>query len=79
MMPKTVLGEVASWHCHYLASKPSHVGVDVDGLAYLMHCPTFCSHQTRGQGLLSDVVLSHRTAVGGGAFLGDAKPPGLDI
>jgi hypothetical protein len=48
MMPKTVLGEVASWHCHYLASKPSHVGVDVDGLAYLMHCPTFCSHQTRG-------------------------------
>jgi hypothetical protein len=33
----------------------------------------------RGQGLLSGVALSHRAIVDGGAFLGDVKPPGLDI
>jgi hypothetical protein len=34
-MPGTVLGDVGAWHRHYLAAKPSHVGVDVDGLS----CP----------------------------------------
>jgi hypothetical protein len=28
----------------YLATKPSHVGVDVDRLACLLHRPTTCSH-----------------------------------
>jgi hypothetical protein len=42
----------------YLAAKPSHVGVDVDGLACPLHCPMTCSYQTRGQGLPSRVVLS---------------------
>jgi hypothetical protein len=32
-----------------------------------------------GHGFLSSTALSHRTAVGGGTFPGDAKPPGLDI
>jgi hypothetical protein len=32
----------------YLAAKPAHVGVDVDGLAYPLHCLMACSHQTRG-------------------------------
>jgi hypothetical protein len=49
-------------HCFaewlYLASKPSHVGVDVDELAYPLHCHMACSHQTRGQGLLPGVILS---------------------
>jgi hypothetical protein len=42
----------------YLAGKPAHVGVDVDGLAYPMHCPTTSGCQTIGQGLLLGVVLS---------------------
>jgi hypothetical protein len=28
----------------YLVAKPSHVGVDVDGLAYSLHCPTVFSY-----------------------------------
>jgi hypothetical protein len=31
----------------YLAAKPSHVGVDVDGLAYLLHHSTVYGKQTR--------------------------------
>jgi hypothetical protein len=60
----------------YLAAKPSHVGVDVNELAYPMHRPTVCSCQMRGQGLPPDLVLSchcnrwwH--------LLGDVKLPGL--
>jgi hypothetical protein len=44
----------------YLAAKPAHVGVDVDGLAFPLHRPTICDYQTRGHGLLSGVVLSRR-------------------
>jgi hypothetical protein len=65
-----VLGDVASWHRLYLATKPSHVGVDVEGLACPLHHPTAFSHQSRGQSFLSGVVLSHRVAVGGGTILG---------
>jgi hypothetical protein len=78
-MLETVLGDVASRCRLYLAAKPSHVGVDVDGLAYPLHLPTVCSHQMRGHGFLSGTALSCRTAVGGGAFPGDAKPSGSDI
>jgi hypothetical protein len=50
-----------SWRCLlYLAAKPAHVGVDVDGLAYPLHHPTACGRQTRGHGLLLGVVLSRR-------------------
>jgi hypothetical protein len=52
-MPGMVLGDVASRHRLYLAAKRSHVGVNVNGLA----CPY--SHQMRGQGFLSGVVLSY--------------------
>jgi hypothetical protein len=55
------------------------MGVDVDGLAALLHRPTVCGHQTRGQSFLSGAALSHRTTVSGGAFPGGAKSPGLDI
>jgi hypothetical protein len=78
-MLETVLVDVASRRQLYLAAKPSHVGVDVDRLAIPVHHPTICSHQTRGQGFLFGAALSYRTAVGGGAFIGDVKPLGLDI
>jgi hypothetical protein len=32
----------------YLATKHAHVGVDVDGLDYPLHCPMACDRQTRG-------------------------------
>jgi hypothetical protein len=78
-MSETVLGDIASRHRLYLAAKPSHVGVDVDGLAYPLHHLMVCSRQMRGHGFLSSAAFSHRAAVGGGAFLGDVKPPCLNI
>jgi hypothetical protein len=49
----------------------------VDGLAYPLHHPTACNHQTRGHGVLSSAALSHHAAVGGDTFSRDAKPPSL--
>jgi hypothetical protein len=47
---------VSSWRFHharlYLAAKPSHVGVDVDGVACQLHHPTACAHQTRGKSFM---------------------------
>jgi hypothetical protein len=74
-----VLGDTASWYWLYLVTKPSNMGVDVDGLPYPLHRPMTCSHQTRGQGILSGTALSHHAAAGGGTFPRDAKPPSLDI
>jgi hypothetical protein len=62
-MPGMVLGDIASWHQLYLAAKPFCVGVDVDGLAYPLHCPMVCSCQTRGHGFLLDAALSHHATV----------------
>jgi hypothetical protein len=42
----------------YLVAKPSHVGVDVDRLAYPLHRPTVHSCQMREQGLRLGIVLS---------------------
>jgi hypothetical protein len=78
-MPEKVLRDVASCCLLYFAAKPSHVRVDVDGLASPLHRPMIHSRQTRGHGFPSGDALSHHAAMGGGAFLGDAKPPGLDI
>jgi hypothetical protein len=47
-MPGTVLGDIASRSWLYLAAKTSHVRLDVDGLAYPLHCPTTCNRQVRG-------------------------------
>jgi hypothetical protein len=47
----------------YLMAMPSHVGFDVDGLAYPLHRPTVRSCQTRRHGLLPGVVLSLQWAV----------------
>jgi hypothetical protein len=67
----------------YLATKPSHVGANVDGLACSLHRPLFCNHQRGGQCCLTGDALSRRTMVDGGAFLRGggmgAKPLGLDI
>jgi hypothetical protein len=60
----------------HLAAKPSHVGVDVDGLACPLHRPTVHSYQMRGQGLLPDIVLSCHWS-GRWHLLGDVKPPRL--
>jgi hypothetical protein len=78
-MPGTVLGDAIMLHQRYLAAKPSHVGVDVDRLACLLHRPTTCSHHTWGQSFLSGASWSHHAAVDGGTFMGGARPPGQDI
>jgi hypothetical protein len=62
-----------------LAAKPSDVGVNVDGLAYSLDRPMACGRETRGQSFLSGIAPSHRVVVDGGAFLGGAKPSGLNI
>jgi hypothetical protein len=51
----------------------------VDGLAYSLHHPMACSCHMMGHGFLSSIALSNHVAVGGDAFLGDAKPLGLHI
>jgi hypothetical protein len=53
---------------------PSHMGVNVDMLAYPLHRATVYNRQTKGHGLLSGAALSHHAAMGSGAFLVDAKP-----
>jgi hypothetical protein len=63
----------------YLAVKPSHVEVDVDGLAYSLHHPRICSRQRGGQSFLTGSIPSCHATVDGGAFPGDAKPSGLNI
>jgi hypothetical protein len=75
-MLEMVLGDVNSWHRTYLAAKPSHVGVNVDGLACPLHHPTSCIHQTRGQGFLSCVVFS-RCYSGRWLLFGGYEAPGL--
>jgi hypothetical protein len=72
------------WRCRclarlYLDAKPSHVGVNVDRLAHYLHHPIVSGHQMRSQRILSGAALSHRVIVGSGAFLGVARPSGLDI
>jgi hypothetical protein len=63
----------------YLVTKPSHVGADVDELAYSLRCLMVCNRQRGSLGFLTGIAPSCHVAVGGGVFLVDAKPPGLDI
>jgi hypothetical protein len=79
MILEKVLGDIASWCWLYLAAKPPHVEVDADELACPLHHPMTCSYHTRGHGFLSGATSSHQVAMGGGTFLGDAKPPSLVI
>jgi hypothetical protein len=63
----------------YLTAKHSHVGGDVDELACFLHRHMVCSRYRGGQSFLTGVVPSNHVVVGGGAFLGYAKPLGVDI
>jgi hypothetical protein len=47
-MPRLVLGDVSVLHGLYLATRPSHVWVDVGRQACPLHRPMVCNHQTRG-------------------------------
>jgi hypothetical protein len=71
---RVALGGIALWRRLYLTAKSSHVGVNVGRLACSLHRPTTWCHQTRGQGFLLGMVLSHRVAEGGGAFSGVQSP-----
>jgi hypothetical protein len=63
-----------------MVAKPSHVGVNVDGLACPLHRPMTCNRQMRGQGHLPAIFLS-RCCSGRWRRSGDVKPPpsSLDI
>jgi hypothetical protein len=65
------------WLC--LVPKPSHVRADVDGLGCFLHHPTVYDWQMWVQSSLTRAAMSRCVAVVGGAFLGDARPSGLDI
>jgi hypothetical protein len=58
----------------YLATKPAHVGIDVDGLAYPLHRPMACGCQTRGQGLLPGTALSYHCSGAMVLFQGMLSP-----
>jgi hypothetical protein len=47
----------------YLDAKPSHVGANVDGLAYSLDHPMVCSHQRSGQSFLIGTGPSHHAVV----------------
>jgi hypothetical protein len=78
-VPGTVLVDAVMLLRLYLAAKPFHVGVDVHGLAYPLHCLMVYDRQTKGQGFLSGAALSHCDTEGDGGFTGGVNPPGLDI
>jgi hypothetical protein len=63
----------------YLAAKPAHVGIDVDGLA----CPTVLSYGLQpldeGIGPPARCCLVPLLKSGGGASLWDVKPPDSDF
>jgi hypothetical protein len=63
----------------YLATKPNHVGANVDGLACSLHRSMVSNRQRGGLCHLIGAALSHHAAVGDGAFPRGVKPPGLDI
>jgi hypothetical protein len=65
------------WLC--LAAKPSHMGANVDRLAYFQHHPAICGWQTWVQCSLTSDALSHHTLAVGGAFSVGARSPRLDI
>jgi hypothetical protein len=56
-VPGTVLRDVIALRQLYLSAKPSHMGVDVDGLAYPLHHPTAYGCESRAQSPLSDTSL----------------------
>jgi hypothetical protein len=76
MTLENVPGDVASWCWPYLTAKPSHVGVDVDELAYPLHRPTTYSRQMRRWSFLLSNVLS-RCYSGQWRLFGGCEAPEL--
>jgi hypothetical protein len=57
----------SSWGGHhhallFLDAKLSHVGADVDGLAFHLHRPTDFGCKARIQSLLTGIISSHHSA-----------------
>jgi hypothetical protein len=77
-MSGTVLGDVVVLCRFYLTAKPSHVGVDKDGLSCPLHRPIVCNCHMREQSFLLGAVIPSCHS-GRCVFLGGAKPLGLDI
>jgi hypothetical protein len=69
-MLEKVLGGNALWCWPYLATKTSHVRVDVDRPACPLHHPTICSYPMREQGLMLGAALSCRVVGGNNVFPG---------
>jgi hypothetical protein len=70
-----------SWshHCFawlYMVVNPSHMGADVDGVAYFLHRPMVYNCQMRGQRFLTGATPSRHTVVGGGIFPEGCEAPG---
>jgi hypothetical protein len=63
-----------AWRCFTWLLSLSHVGADVDGLAYSLPRPMTYSHQRGGQCCLIGVVLSQRLAMGDAPFWGREAP-----
>jgi hypothetical protein len=61
---------VALWGL-FLVAKPSHVGAEVDGLAYTLHWPTVHSCQSRGQDPPIRHCLVLSLLIGSGAYRGE--------
>jgi hypothetical protein len=57
MTHKIVLRDVVVWHHLCLAAKPSHMGVDGNGLSCPLHRSTAYGCQTRVQSSFSDTIL----------------------
>jgi hypothetical protein len=62
-MLEMVLGEVARWCRLFLVAKPSHMGVDIDGLSCSLHRPTTCVYQTRAQSSWFKTILPYLAAM----------------
>jgi hypothetical protein len=62
--------------CLYLAAKPSHVGVHVDGLSYPYTILQPAVIRRGDMASLPGTILSHCYS---GHLFRDVKPPGLDI
>jgi hypothetical protein len=61
---------VALWGL-FLVAKPSHMGAEVDGLAYTLHRPTVHSCQPRGQDPPIRHCLVLSLLIGSGAYRGE--------
>jgi hypothetical protein len=60
-VPGMVLKVATTFSSACLATKPSHVDVEVDGLDWRLHPPMAYRRQTMTQSILTGAALSHHT------------------